>query len=1166
MEPICRESGMTHNGLMPGLRKGLLVAAMLAVSGFVKASAQVVITGNVTGEQGQKLSNANVYINELNVSVAPDANGHYSVTLTPARLRGATSVTLRARAIGYTPASRITTATSQTVDFRLRQDVNRLSEVIVSGVTAGTEQKKLPFTITRVDAADLTRVSASDPLSALEGKVPGANIVSASGRPGAPPAVMLRAPTSIASSGRGTAPLYVVDGIILGDQLSATGGGGLSGINPNDIDNIEVIKGAAAASLYGARAGNGVISITTKTGKGGADGFHVAVRSEYGGSDIEHPISIAQTTGMRLDPTGTLFCLNVSGNYALPAATTYASNSCARSVNYQSVAYFINNYPDVFAQSPPTFPVDPGSTLSGAPLKNVFQIDSWPGVNYNAVQQFVQPKPYAQENFEIRGKSGPNSMFASANYNRTQGAIKYLQGLQRATARLNASRSTDAWTFDITSSFAHDTKDGYQEEDGGAAFFRLTRTPPIVNLDAVDSFGRLYIRPNLQGGGSQNFNPLYELQNYAQTTATNRFTGGSNAQWRPMSWLSMNFNFSYDGTAATAISFRDKGYRTTTGPAGTTNSGFLARTAEAQQQYNASADITATHTFLADFNTRTSVRYLFDRTDYNYQGLFGNWLGVVGLPNAANIGSSPSGTPSQTVASSLTTVRGLGYYLSESIDWKDRYIVDALVRRDASSLFGSGHRWSTFGRGSVAWRISQEPWWFVPALDELKLHASVGSAGNRPAFVSQYQTYALSSGLVGNAVTLGNAQLRPETVVETELGIDGQLFHKIGFGLTSSKSDARDQILLVPVASYYGYSQQYQNAGTLAGRSFEAYLNIPWITTKDFSYATRFSYDRAKSKITKLNVPPFTAGAAAQGTGALFFVRQGETYGTFYGRKFITSCTELPTAAQGSCGPGKDFQANSDGLIVWTGAGNTAADGISKNLWQARLPLNSQFFSASAGGDASHFNTAQIVNYGMPMVQRDSTGAAKIVALGHALPNYRWSVGQTASYKRLNAYALLDASKGRSVYNQGRGWGLLDFLSIDDQQSGKGVDTAKPLGYYYRAALPDNGSGTGGLYDILGPNSVMTEDASYVKLREVTVGYHIGAFGRLGGDWSIAGTGRNLKTWTKYKGFDPEVGFGAVSGQGGANANSPGSAVLNAVDAFQFPNLRTYTLSLSTSF
>ncbi len=1146
---------MRRIGLMPALRKGLLAAAMLAVSGFAKVEAQVVISGTVVSEQGQKLSDANVYINELNISVATDATGHYSVTLTPARLRGATSVTVRARAIGFTPVSRITTATSQTIDFKLRQDVNRLSEVIIAGVTAGTEQKKLPFSITRVDAVDLEKVPATDPLQALEGKVPGANIVSASGRPGAPPAVILRTPTSISSSGRGVAPLYVVDGIILGDQLPTTGGGGLGGVNPQDIETVEVIKGAAAASLYGARAGNGVISITTKTGKGSADGFKVNSRTELGSSDIEHPFKIAQDQSLRLDATGTRFCVNTTG---------YTGTSCARTIDYPSEVARVNGNSDPTALGPYTFPFDPGSGVSAASLRNLYQVDKWPGMNYDAIGQFVQPKPYKSQDLELRGKSGPNSMFASGSYVTQGGAIKFLEGFQRATGRLNASHITSKWTFDFTSSYSHDTKDGYQQEDGGNAFFTLTRVPPIANLDARDPFGRIDIRSNLQGGGLQNANPLYQLQNYAQTTATNRFIGGTTAQWRPLTWATMDVNFSYDGTAATDIFYRNKGYRTTGNSSATGSyAGYLRRDAEAQTQYNASTNLTLTHTFLADLNSRTSFRYLFDRTDYNLNNLQGNWLAVVGLPNAANIGPSPSGTPSQTVGSSVTSVRGVGYFASEDFDWKDRYILGGLIRRDASSLFGAGHRWSTFGRGSAAWRVSQEPWWFIPALDELKLRASVGSAGNRPSFAAQYETYGIANGQVGSANTLGNRNLRPETVVETELGIDGELFHKIGFTLTSSKSNAKDQILVVPVASYFGVASQYQNAGTLQGKSFEASVNIPWVTTTDFSYSTRFTYDRSKSIITKLNIPPFTFGAGAQNTDKLFIARQGEVYGTFYGRQFVTSCGQLPSAVASACGAGKDFQQNSDGYIVWTGAGNSVNDGITKNLWQARLPLNSPFFSTAVKGDAAHFNPGVAVNFGTPLVVRDSTGTGSVLPLGHALPTYRWSISQNASYKRISASALLDASKGRSVYNQGLGWSYLDFLATKDDQGGKTVGTAKPLGYYYRA--PENG-GIGGFYDQLGPNNAVVEDASFVKLREVSVGLHIGALASLGGDWSVSVTGRNLKTWTKYTGFDPEVGFGAVSGTGGSAGNSAGSAAINAVDAFQFPNLRTFTVSLTTSF
>ncbi|HEY5087185.1 MAG TPA: SusC/RagA family TonB-linked outer membrane protein, partial [Gemmatimonadaceae bacterium] len=1016
--------------------------------------------------------------------------------------------------------------------------------------------RKLPFNITRVDATDLEKVASTDPLQALQGKVPGANIVSASGRPGAPPAVILRAPTSISSAGRGVAPLYVIDGIVLGDQLPGTGGGGLGGVNPQDIEAIEVIKGAAAASLYGARAGNGVISITTKSGKSSPDGFSVSSRSELGSSDIEHTFKIAQLQSLRMDPTATRFCINSTG---------YTGTSCARTIDYASEVARINGNSDPVALGPYTFPFDPGSGYgNSAALRNAYQIDKWPGVNYDAISQFVQPKPYKSQDVELRGKSGPNSLFASGSYVNQGGAIRYLTGFQRATARLNASHVTNAWSFDFTSAFSHDTKDGYQEEDGGTAFFRLTRVPPISNLESTDAMGRLFIRTNLQGGGSQNFNPLYELQNYAQSTATNRFIGGTTAQWRPLSWATMEFNFSYDGTAATDIFYQNKGYRSTDG-AGTTPvyAGFLRRDAEGQTQYNASTNLTLTHTFLADLNSRTSFRYLFDRTDYDLNRLQGNWLAVYGLPNAANIGPTPSGTPSQTITSSLTSVRGLGYFISQDFDWKDRYILGGLVRRDASSLFGAGHRWSTFGRGSAAWRVSQEPWWFIPALDELKLRASVGSAGNRPRFLAQYETFNLTNGQVGSGVTLGNKNLRPETVVETELGIDGQLFHKVGFSITSSKSNAKDQILVVPLASYVGAASQYQNAGTLQGKSFEASVNIPWITTTDFSYSTRISYDRSKSVITRLDIPAFTFGASAQNTDKLFIARQGEVFGTFYGRQFITSCGQLPSAVATSCGSGKDFQKNSDGYVVWTGAGNSVNDGITKNLWQARLPNNSPFFSTAVKGDAAHFNPGVAVNYGTPLVVRDSTGTGLVLPLGQALPKYRWSVSQNASYKRLSVSALLDAVKGRNVYNQGLGWSYLDFLAGQDDQAGATVASAKPLGYYYRA--PENG-GIGGLYDQLGPNSAVVEDASFVKLRELSVGLHIGSLASLGGDWSVSLTGRNLKTWTKYTGFDPEVGFGSVAGTGGSAGNSAGSAAINAVDAFQFPNLRTFTVSVSTNF
>jgi len=1137
------------------LNIAFVVLSSLVVLAPAAAWAQVSITGTVLSEAGHPLANANVLIPELNISVGTNSEGHYTIAVPASRTNGQ-SVTIRVRHIGFIPNSKPIALTpgAQTADFSLREDINRLAEVVITGVTGATEQTKVPFSVSTVNAEDLQKVPASSPLTALAGKVPGANILSESGRPGASPSVLLRAPTSISTNATGASPVYIIDGVTLSDQLAQTGGGGLPSINVNDIESIEVVKGAAASSIYGARAARGVISITTKRGKSMGEGFRWGTRTEYGTSNIEHNVPIAQTHGLRLDETGTRFCINVSG---------FAQNSCARSINYGSEVDRINNNPGPNALSSNTFPIDPGSTLSrttpGDPLRNMFQNELWPGTNYDAVELFAQPKPFWQQNLDLRGRTGNTSYYASGNVFNQGGSIKFLDGFQRQSARLNVDHTIHDWTFALSSYFARDAKDGFDQEDGGGAFFRLTRAPPIAALDKRDQFGRLYIRTNLQGGGSQNYNPLYYLENQRQTDRTSRFIGGATAQWRPLEWAQMDFNFSYDGANTSAQQFRDKGFRDTQGAEKVLNRGFLRKQNEEQQQYNTSTNLVLTRTLFGDFNARTTFRYLYEQSKYDYRRSQGTTLAAIGVPSLNNPGTDFS------LTSTLQETKSIGYFGGLGFDWKDRYVFDGLVRRDGSSLFGRAHRWSTFGRAAAAWRLSQEPWWFIPKVNELKLRAAVGTAGNRPPFFAQYETFSLTSGTIGGQATFGNRELKPETVRETEIGIDAELFNRVGLGFTVSKTQAKDQILAVPVAAFFGPSLQYSNAGQLDGQTVEFSLNIPIINRSNLTYSMRGSYDRSYATITKLNVPPFTFGSQAQGTDKLFLAKEGERYGTFYGRKYAGSCADLPAVLAASCGPGLDFQKNSDGYIVWIGTGNSPADGITKNLWQAKLPGNSPFYTTSNAGDATKIHPSVDVSWGMPIVMRDSVGIARLLPMGNALPKYRWGLSQTFRFKDFSAYALLDAAIGRSVYNQGRGWAFLDFLSKDDNQRGKSVEDAKPLGYYYRAGQPDN-TGIGGLYDILGPNSRMVEDASYKKLREASVSYHLGNVPGLNGDWTVSLVGRNLKTWTKYTGFDPEVGFGAVSGNGGSGSNSSGSAVINAVDAFTFPNTRTWTFSLSTSF
>jgi hypothetical protein len=287
--------------------------------------------------------------------------------------------------------------------------------------------------------------------------------------------------------------------------------------------------------------------------------------------------------------------------------------------------------------------------------------------------------------------------------------------------------------------------------------------------------------------------------------------------------------------------------------------------------------------------------------------------------------------------------------------------------------------------------------------------------------------------------------------------------------------------------------------------------------------------------ITKLNIPPFL-GSAVAGT---FRFQEGLPYATWWGRELIRSCSELPGTFTANCGAGKDFQANDEGYIVWVGPGNTPADGITKNLWAAQLP-------------AAQGPWGQPLHWGMPILLRDSLNAPKLVDLGSALPKYRIGASTTLNYRNFFAYAQLDGDYGRRIWNEGRHWSLGDFMTRDEDQGGKSLGTAKPLGYYWRTPS----LGTQGFYDVLGPSNVTVETASYMKLREVNLSYNIGQV-RGTGDWMVGLTGRNLKTWSNYTGWDPEVG------RAGGTANS---GAVNGVDAYTFPNLRTFTLAVSTKF
>jgi len=173
----------------------------------------------------------------------------------------------------------------------------------------------------------------------------------------------------------------------------------------------------------------------------------------------------------------------------------------------------------------------------------------------------------------------------------------------------------------------------------------------------------------------------------------------------------------------------------------------------------------------------------------------------------------------------------------------------------------------------------------------------------------------------------------------------------------------------------------------------------------------------------------------------------------------------------------------------------------------------------------------------------------------NSLPDFRFSVSNDFSYRRLTLYALAEGTFGQKLEDQSQVWGLLDFGWGKFDQAGKTVETAKPLGYTWRAGSPES-SGTGGFYDLLATNNHKVQSGSFVKIRELSATYRVGPIAGVG-DWTMGLVGRNVHTFTRYTGLDPET---SISG-GTAN-----SGLINGGDYFQFPTLRTWTFSVSTRF
>ncbi len=1030
-------------------------AFLLASPPVVHAQSTGRITGVVTDSATDRpVSDVQVLVVGTRIGAITDAEGRYTINAAPTGTR-----TIEARRIGYR-ATRVVNVTVQlegttTLNIRIVSIPLTLQAVVTTGVVDPTSGTRVPFTVGRVEVENIP-VPSTNAIESIQGKVAAVTIVPA-GQPGSGTNILLRSPTSINKS---NAPLVVVDGVIQSTAFGAAS----ADLESLDIESVEVIKGAAAASLYGSRAQSGVIQIRTKRGASLASGStRFTARSEWGTNDLAGKIDWARYH---------YYEVNANGEYVDEDGA-----------------------------------VVPRTERIAKPVHTRFQDVTYRDPIYDQVDRFFDPGQFSKNSFNIAQNAGRTNWFLSLVNTREDGVVLGSGEYNQNDARVNLDHLASS---NLSFSFSGYHMRSDRNELYGDTFFDLINQAPDVDLLQPDPDGTPFAFQLDPEGREEN--PLYVLATEDDHRKRARTQGSLLGKYTPFRWLTFEGNLSYDRSDRRNDFFLDQGLKT---------EGFaLGGLGEIQQVTGTTSATNASISanllgYWRGFTGRSTIRALTESEDNEVTTAEGTDFAAPGVRSLNN-------ARTRFVSSSLEQVRARGYFVSGGIDYDGRYIADLLLRRDGSSLFGPEERWNSYYRFSGAYRVSEEPWWRWRDLNEFKLRFSRGTAGGRPSFPDQYETFAFNTAGGVLKQNLGNRFLKPEKTTETEIGVDAIYRDRYSLQLSRAKTRSVDQLIQIPLAALYGFSSQWQNAGTVEGNTLEGTLEAQLVSRSNLTWRLGLVADRSRHKITEFNRPCFQ-------TQTIAYRCAGVSLGAMYGFRFIKGVDELPADARAQA---NEFDINDEGLLVWVGLDES---GQPRRYTQGEVP--------TVGWGSSTTIGTGTYGWGMPIKLRDSTGSDAVVRMGDGNPDFRWGISNSVGWNNFDFYALVDAQVGGDAYNQTNQRMYQWAKSADVDQAGKPQELKKPIEYYVS------------LYAANDPTDYFVEDASYVKLREVSVRYRITGrplswFSRLGATGaSISLIGRNLLTFTDYKGYDPEVG-----------------GTLVRIDSFDYPRYRTFTGSIEFIF
>jgi TonB-linked SusC/RagA family outer membrane protein len=794
------------------------------------------VTGTVTDDKGQPLANVSVVLKPSGGGTVTDDKGKFVISV-PTGAR-----TIQFSSVNYTDLT-MSIGNKTTIDAKLAPEDKTLAEVVVVGY--GTQKRKeVTGSIASVKGAAIANLPVQSFDAALGGRAAGVQITVPNGVLNNPPVFRIRGTNSINLS---SYPLIIIDGVpsYTGDvSANSAASNALASLNPNDIESIEVLKDASAAAIYGSRAANGVVQITTKKGKAGTakvtyDGT-VGWTSAYGLWDLMNAQQYMALKNEALDNAG------------IPATGP------------GSTRYLPTNGPD------------------GNPIDT-----RWYDYVYRTgIQQ--------NHNVAISGGNASTTYYFSAGFTKQEGML-IQNDFTRKVVRMNVDHRVNK-VFSLGGSFNYSNEQNIAPNTGslpGQAFNTsgIGRIPLVTapNVAPLNNNGSYNINANNQVGVMNNnagqvgfTNPLALVDLNRQLSENNRVQGNLYANIKPVSWLTLRTQFGIDYLNTDNELFYSPVH----------GDGFPGGNATSSLAKYRRWVWTNTATFDKKFGEHSVNLILGNEQQDTKSNGFGLARTVIADPFFTDI------TGGFTTPNPSGVFRGINYFLSSfaslKYDYKKKYFLGFNGRTDEYSAFGDGNKKGNFWGVSGAWEASKENFWATAGLDKVfnsfKVKASYGTVGNLAGIGDFAALSTYGSGLYGANSTLlfnnaGNPALQWETSKKTDYGITfGLLNDKITGEITYYNNDIDGLIFNVPQAPSRGIpgNSIQENVGAMYNRGWEFTFNSTPIRKKDFSWTTSVNFTTNDNKVTALAPGTTQFTSATSGLETVNITRVGHPVGSLF--------------------------------------------------------------------------------------------------------------------------------------------------------------------------------------------------------------------------------------------------------------------------------------------